>query len=185
MKKFLFPLLLLSAFLIGCESTSNDSGNTGDEENYNPSLSMTVTANSLSEWPIRGAIKFAYQNGSNVGTDKGGAWNRFIGEATIARFQELGMTFVEQSEADYLVTSYLLGTDTESNKSLFGNMDPGVDTQQKGTIKLTIKDLLTQKPVWEGIIQAYSDLPIATASQKKFAAYSLINQVTYRLPKVE
>ena len=73
----------------------------------------------------------------------------------------------------------------ENNTSLFTNMDPGVDTKQKGTLKIEVYDLLTKKVVWEGIIQAYSDYPVISAKNKQHAARLFVNQLTQRLPMVD
>ncbi len=180
-----FAVAVLTAGLVGCQSTGTTTGD-GDmaAENLNPSLAMTVAANSIDSWPFS-PIKFAYKLGGNVGTDSKGIWSRSIGEATVQRFEALGMTYVEsEAEADYLITTSLLGEGDEASK-LFANMDPGVTVQQKGSVGISVVDRVTNKPVWEGLIQAYSDYPISTASQRQFAARQLINQLTMRLPQVQ
>ncbi len=183
--RYITALLLASslttALLTGCASTSEPV--TDESGNYQPSLQMTVTANSIDSWDFS-PIKFAYRQGTSAGTDKKGVWTRYIGEATVQRFESLGFKYVEnESDADYLITTTLLGDGAEDTK-LFSNLDPGVDAQQKGSISISIQDRLTNRPVWEGIIQAYSDYPIATPSQRKVASYQLINQLTLRLPQV-
>lgn len=187
MKKLnLLLSLSLAALLAGCQSTPSSSSNSEEGDDIKPAFSMTVAANSLKEWPITGEIKFAYKNGSsNTATDKSGNWNRYVNEATVMKFQALGMTFVNESEADYLITSTLASGDDPNAAALFGNLDPGVNTKQKGTLKIEVYDLLTKKTVWEGIIQAYSDYPVVSAQNKKYAATMLVNQVTQRLPMVD
>lgn len=172
----------LSLILNGCASTPDPV--TDENGDYHPSLQMTVTANSIDSWDFS-PIKFAYKQGTSAGTDKKGVWTRFIGEATVQRFESLGMKYVEnEGDADYLITATLLGEGAEDTK-LFSNFDPGVDAQQKGSISITIVDRLTNRSIWEGVIQAYSDYPIATASQRRVASFQLINQLTLRLPEVK
>ena len=176
--------LLLACALAGCQSTPDTAGESLEAGNYNPSLAMTVAANAIDSWPFS-PIKFAYRLGGSTGTDSKGVWTRAMGEATVQRFQRLGMEFVEnESEADYLITTTLFGEGDEAAK-LFSGIDPGVKVQQKGSIGISGLDRLTNKPVWEGIIEAYSDYPIATASQRQFAARQLIEQLTMRLPQVQ
>ena len=188
-KLFLLCGLSLSMILAGCQSTSGSgaSGSNDSGDDVRPAFSMTVAANSLSSWQITGEIKFAYKNGNeNNNADKNGTWNRYVNECTVMRFQSLGMTFVdEQSEADYLITSTLASGEDPKAASLFTNMDPGVDTKQKGTLKIEVYDLLTKKVVWEGIIQAYSDYPVISAKNKQHAARLFVNQLTQRLPMVD
>ncbi len=179
--------MFLSAFLFGCQSTPTTSGSsesaTGEDDR--PSFSMTVAANSISNWPITGEIKFAYKNGNTASTQNS-TWNKYINEVTVMKFQSLGMTFVEEeNDADYLITSTLASADDPNASSLFANLDPGVDTKQKGTLKIEVYDLLTKKTVWEGIIQAFTDLPVISNQNKKYASHILINQLTQRLPVVE
>lgn len=182
-------LLLAAAFscaLAGCASTGGSGSDQAALEagDYNPSLAMTVAANSIDSWPFS-PIKFAYKLGGSSGTDSGGVWSRSIGEATVQRFETLGMKYVEsENEADYLITATLLGDGDEASK-LFSNINVDVKAQQKGSIGVSVVDRLTGKPVWEGLIEAYSDYPIATASQRQFAARQLINQLTMRLPNVQ
>ena len=187
MKKLLLLCgLSITLALTGCQSTSSGSAS-NDGDDIRPAFSMTVAANSIKEWPISGEIKFAYKNGNeNNNADKNGTWNRYVNESTVMRFQSLGMTFVnDQSDADYLITSTLASGDDPNAKSLFTNMDPGVDTKQKGTLKIEVLDLLTHRVVWEGIIQAYSDYPVISAKSKQHAANLFVNQVTQRLPMVQ
>ncbi|MGN1356446.1 MAG: hypothetical protein ACI4VX_02005 [Succinivibrionaceae bacterium] len=181
LKALMLSCTLTAAILTGCASTPDKA--TDENGDYHPSLQMTVTANSVSSWDFS-PIKFYYRQGTSEGTDKKGVWTRFIGEATVQRFESLGFHYVEnEADADYVITTTLLGEGAEHSK-LFSNLDPGVDAQQKGSISISIVDRLTNRPVWEGIIQAYSDYPIATASQRKVASYQLINQLTLRLPEV-
>jgi hypothetical protein len=174
-----------AAVLAGCASTpSSVSDDSGVAADYNPSLAMTVAANSIDSWPFS-PIKFAYKLGGSTGTDSKGVWSRSIGEATVQRFETLGMTYVEsEAEADYLITTTLMGEGDDASK-LFSNIDVGVKAQQKGSVGISVLDRLTNRVVWEGLIEAYSDFPIATASQRQFAARQLIEQLTMRLPKVD
>ena len=181
--KTLIAVAMAAMLAAGCQSTGGSSSAAGQD--YKPSLAMTVTANSIDAWPMNAPIKFAYSSVMAKGTDLNDEWTKFIAEAIIQRFGSLGMTFVDDaSQADFVIKAGLVSTDG-TGVHLFSDMDPGIDTRQKGTVQIAITDQMTNRNVWEGVIQAYSDLPIATSEQRRNASFQLVNQLTLRLPQVQ
>jgi hypothetical protein len=188
-----FKIIVLAGLLLaGCSSTESISSNTeNDVLNNEPSVQLTVVAQSLSQWPYaKQQLTYSIKNKDitpNTG-EKISSWKSITETNIIAKLNSLGLTQASDEKANlsiiYGVTAP--SDNTKAADAMFDTLGLTTGSSTGGTngaIDITINDNRSGIAIWAGAVSAAVDKPIKTETTKNRVIKSLIDSLLNKLPQ--
>lgn len=191
-----FTILLIAALIMtGC--ASNSPTTTLDAKNKQilstePSIDITVAAQSLSAWPFpKHMLTYTIVDKKLPTEDlmpNIAQWKTLTNERLIRTLNDLGLTYVPEGKAR-LTVSYGLNppSDTaDAADEMFNDIGLTTGSSSRGTaanIEISIKDTRTQYPIWTGAVSGQVDKPIKTEQTRHRVVNSLLDSLLDRLPQ--
>lgn len=191
--------MLLAIALTGCASTTNDNNATNSSAKDNeinisetePTISLTVVAQKLKDWPYeKSKLTYKLQN-QNFTTDDqkvedANDWQKIVEESIIDKLSGLGLTR-NDSNARLVVTYGLTAASAndKASNAMFNTIGLTTGSTTRGSnaaIDVTIRDIKSNVTLWTGAVSATADKPIATKQQKERTVNSLIDSLFNKLP---
>lgn len=197
--KFTIYAMLLAIALTGCASTTNDNktSNTSAKETEinisetEPTISLTVVAQKLKEWPYeKSKLTYKLQNQNFTTEDQkvegANDWQKIVEESIVDKLSGLGLT--RNDNKPRLVITYGLTAASSNDKAsnaMFNSIGLTTGSTTRGSnaaIDVTIRDIKSNVTLWTGAVSATADRPIATKQQKERTVNSLIDSLLDKLP---
>ncbi len=208
-------LILLTAFtMIGCASNSNTYADLANKDNNNftmmssdvaqngqesiedePSIKITVAAQTLDEWPYEKAkltYKLVNKTKENVSQDNQldknlNSWQDVTKEGVVDSMTKKGLTLVEGSRSKLLITFRVNPPTNKAEDSdvIFDDLGLTAGSTSKGTegsIDVTIRDVRTNRIIWVGAVSGDVTKPVKTKNAQKRVIYSLLDSLFNKLP---
>ncbi len=193
-------LLVSAIILAGCASNTPTSGSNEIELSSQakeilstePSIDITVAAQSLSAWPYQKKMltysliaKDPLVPVKDKATLK--AWQKVTEEKIINTLNSLGLTYMENGKGRFNVT-YGLTPPSEAkevSEEMFNDIGLTTGSTTRGnatSIEVSIKDRRSLFPIWSGAVSGELDKPVKTEKTRKRIVYSLLDTLFNKLP---
>ncbi len=194
-KVLVFSALCSSMMLtVGCASNTDPSAgatSSSQVEIDEPSVQMTVVANSLSAWPYRKQhLTYTIKNKDateavNAKADVLESWKAIAKNGIASNLNNLGLRQVESNPR--LVVTFGVSApaqDDVASDAVFDNLGltPG---SKDGFIDVSITDNRSGFTIWSGAVSGTVDKPIKTEKQKRRVIYSLLESLFRKLPAAD
>lgn len=186
-----FKILALSFLLLaGCSSTTNDNQQENDLLSNEPSVQLTVVAQSLASWPYaKQNLTYTIQNKDITPTTdpKILSWKNITETNIINKLNSLGLTKVDNNAKLSIV--YGLTPPSDNSKAadqMFDSLGLTTGSSTGGTngaIDVSITDNRSGIHIWSGAVSAAVDKPLKTEATKNRVINSLIDSLLNKLPK--